>query len=263
MGSEPPPVSQLSPLAPAALDQLVAACLAKDPADRIQSAHDAKLQLSWITAGGSQAGARAVAGMPSRSRVPLGRAALAVGVVALALGAAAGYFGRARLSPAVAAAGDVRYKAVTFEEGFVFAARFAPDGRTIVYSADWDRRERDLFVTGLDSPDFRPLGFTGSDLLAVSRTGELGTLAPGAGVTHGGARPGRSSRAFGLRTTVPMAAWLSFATACGARRSSTRRGMRSWSSTSCAPTPASGSPTHACRRRESTWRSSIAGIGTP
>jgi hypothetical protein len=75
------------------------------------------------------------------------------------------------------AAGDIRYRAVTFEQGFVFAARFAPDGRTIVYSADWDRTPRDLFVTSLDSPEFRPLGFTGSDLLAVSRTGELGTLA--------------------------------------------------------------------------------------
>ena len=177
MRDAPRPMAELSPMSPPALERLVGALLAKDPDDRVQSAHDVKLQLSWIAGGGSQVGALAVAGMPSRSRVPLGRAALAVAVVALALGAVAGYFGHARLSPAITAAGDVRYKALTFEEGFVFAARFAPDGRTIVYSADWDRRPRDLFVTGLDSPDFRPLGFTGSDLLTVSRTGELGTLA--------------------------------------------------------------------------------------
>jgi eukaryotic-like serine/threonine-protein kinase len=70
----------------------------------------------------------------------------------------------------------VTYKPITFEEGFIFAARFAPDGRTIVYSADWDGRSRDVFVTSLDSPDFRPLGFPGADLLGMSRSGELAIL---------------------------------------------------------------------------------------
>ena len=35
-----------------ALDRLVRACLAKDPDDRIQSAHDVKLQLSWMAEAG-------------------------------------------------------------------------------------------------------------------------------------------------------------------------------------------------------------------
>jgi serine/threonine protein kinase len=56
MGAETAPISQLSPRAPPALDRLVDGCLAKDPAERIQSAHDVKLQLNWIAEGGSQAG---------------------------------------------------------------------------------------------------------------------------------------------------------------------------------------------------------------
>src|SRR6185503_4373493 len=40
MSSEPPRISQLAPLTPASLDRLVRACLAKDPDERIQSAHD-------------------------------------------------------------------------------------------------------------------------------------------------------------------------------------------------------------------------------
>jgi serine/threonine protein kinase len=40
MGSQPAPISQVAPLAPPALDRLVQACLAKDAAERIQSAHD-------------------------------------------------------------------------------------------------------------------------------------------------------------------------------------------------------------------------------
>src|SRR5687768_6367269 len=54
--SEPRPISELVPLAPPALDRLVRACLAKDPEERIQTAHDVKLQLRWIDEGGSLAG---------------------------------------------------------------------------------------------------------------------------------------------------------------------------------------------------------------
>jgi len=43
--SEPMPISRLQPVSPAALDQLVRGCLAKDPEERWQSAHDVKLEL--------------------------------------------------------------------------------------------------------------------------------------------------------------------------------------------------------------------------
>ena len=56
MGSEPAPISQVAPMTPPALDRLVSAMLTKDAADRIQSAHDVKLQLKWVAEGGSQAG---------------------------------------------------------------------------------------------------------------------------------------------------------------------------------------------------------------
>jgi len=56
MGSEPAPISQISPMTPPALDRLVQGMLAKDPRDRVQSAHDVKLQLAWIAEGGSGAG---------------------------------------------------------------------------------------------------------------------------------------------------------------------------------------------------------------
>jgi hypothetical protein len=52
----PPAVSQVQPLAPPALDHLVRTCLAKDPDDRFQDAHDLLLQLKWVAEGGSAAG---------------------------------------------------------------------------------------------------------------------------------------------------------------------------------------------------------------
>ena len=46
--TDPPTVSSLVPVAPPALDQLVQRCLAKDAADRWQSAHDLGLHLRWM-----------------------------------------------------------------------------------------------------------------------------------------------------------------------------------------------------------------------
>ena len=53
---EPPAISTVQPMSPPALDRTVKICLAKDPDERFQSAHDVKLQLQWIREAGSQAG---------------------------------------------------------------------------------------------------------------------------------------------------------------------------------------------------------------
>src|SRR5262249_26375196 len=52
----PPPISTVQPMAPPALDRVVRTCLAKDPEDRWQTAHDVMLELKWVAEGGSQAG---------------------------------------------------------------------------------------------------------------------------------------------------------------------------------------------------------------
>jgi len=56
LSSEPVPISQLQPLTPPALDRVVKTCLAKDPEERFETAHDVKLELKWVAEGGSQAG---------------------------------------------------------------------------------------------------------------------------------------------------------------------------------------------------------------
>jgi len=45
---DPDPISASQPLTPPMLDRVVRACLAKDPADRIQSAHDVAMDLRWV-----------------------------------------------------------------------------------------------------------------------------------------------------------------------------------------------------------------------
>ena len=55
---EPPRVSTLQPLAPAALDRIISTCLAKDPDERYQSARDLLRDLKWVASGSSDGAAR-------------------------------------------------------------------------------------------------------------------------------------------------------------------------------------------------------------
>jgi Tol biopolymer transport system component len=84
---DPDPIVTLQPLTPPALEQVVRTCLAKDPEDRFQSAHDLKLQLQWISAGGSQVGAPAVVSSRRKKTATVLTAATIAGwLIALALG---------------------------------------------------------------------------------------------------------------------------------------------------------------------------------
>lgn len=76
---DPTPLSALMPIAPQALERLVARCLAKDPDDRWQTAHDLLLQLRWIAGRGAKTGTTTATARPRRELWPL--VALAAGVL--------------------------------------------------------------------------------------------------------------------------------------------------------------------------------------
>ncbi|HXZ32870.1 MAG TPA: protein kinase [Terriglobales bacterium] len=83
---DPQPISATQPLTPPALEHVITTCLAKNPDERLQSAHDVKLQLKWIAQSGAQA-VRQPQGT-SKSREPLAWAivaALAVTLIVLAV----------------------------------------------------------------------------------------------------------------------------------------------------------------------------------
>jgi eukaryotic-like serine/threonine-protein kinase len=52
---EPEPISRVQPLTPPAFEHLITTCLAKNPDDRYQAAHDIALQLEWIGQSGAAA----------------------------------------------------------------------------------------------------------------------------------------------------------------------------------------------------------------
>lgn len=83
---------------------------------------------------------------------------------------------------------SARFRQLTFRRGQIWGARFAPDGRSVLYTANWDSGPRRLFFTNPLSPESRALGFEDFRLVSVSRTGELALMAfDGTMPTSGGA----------------------------------------------------------------------------
>jgi serine/threonine protein kinase/Tol biopolymer transport system component len=80
---DPEPIHGSQPIAPPALDFVIGSCLAKAPDDRIQTAHDVKLQLKWIQGSLSQQ-ATTAAPHPQRERW-LWIAALLIALAALSV----------------------------------------------------------------------------------------------------------------------------------------------------------------------------------
>jgi len=149
MSSEPAPISQLAPLTPASLDHLVRACLAKDPDERIQSAHDVKLQLQWIAAGKDEPTVEK-ARLDWRRKAGLTVAGLAlVGLsifATLAFHRPSGDHDRLRFS-------------VGFPEGQIGmgAPRLSPDGRILSFSASDSSGMSRIWLREMSSLEARPI----------------------------------------------------------------------------------------------------------
>ena len=67
---------------------------------------------------------------------------------------------------------SLRYRQLTFRRGSIWSARFAPDGRTIVYGAAWEGQPSEIFLTRAESPESQSLGLRDADVLSVSPSGE-------------------------------------------------------------------------------------------
>jgi len=134
---QPRPISELQPLTPPALDRLVRQCLTRDVDERIQTAHDARLQLEWIAEAGTMSGAAATTRHTRRGTL----AWLAAGLIGLLLGAAI----TAAVMIRQTSSRVVSFTSKTFQQYPIFSARFAPDGQSIVFSAAPEGNTPELF----------------------------------------------------------------------------------------------------------------------
>jgi Tol biopolymer transport system component len=69
-----------------------------------------------------------------------------------------------------------RFQQLTFRNGTVAAARFAPDSRMVVYAALWEGKPSELFTALPGTPESRALDLKNMSLLDISSTGEMAVL---------------------------------------------------------------------------------------
>ncbi|HET7747162.1 MAG TPA: protein kinase [Vicinamibacteria bacterium] len=152
VSSEPPPISQVTPMAPPALDHVVRKCLEKDPDDRWQSARDVMSELQWIQEGGSRAGVPAAVVIRRKARERIAWAAFAVALLA-AVGLGIGYVRRAPRPPQMVAFGIALPETLSQ----VGPPAVSPDGRVIVFDAVDQAGRSQIWVRSLDSVELRAL----------------------------------------------------------------------------------------------------------
>jgi hypothetical protein len=157
---------------PGELRRLAARCLERNPKDRLHDIADARIVLDGLLRGADR-GELPLAVAP-RARLSPGML-IATTCAGFAAGALLGYWAAGRDG---GAAPPLQYERLTYRQGHFTNARFAPDGQTVFYAAAWEGRPRELFQARPGGGGELSLGQTQSDLLAVSRSGELAILRP-------------------------------------------------------------------------------------
>ena len=163
---DPRPAGNGGPPLPAGLDRIVLHCLEKSPEERFQSARDVAFDIEALSGSSSQP---AMAATVERRRSwwrPL-----AVAVVLATTGVGIFVAGRSTGVPPQ----SPQFQPLTFRRGNITFARFAPDGRTLVYAASWEGAPLELYSTQPGSPESRAIGLP-ADLQAISERGEMAVL---------------------------------------------------------------------------------------
>ena len=157
----PPPASSIAPMTPPALDRVIGTCLAKDPDDRFQTAHDVRLQLQWIAEGGSQAGVPAPVVQRRRSRERLAWTIAAAALVAAA-GLSAIVVRAARKPERILRSSLPPPEGTNFwlEANGPGPVVVSPDGRQVAFTAADAAGKINLYVRALDAREARMLSGT-------------------------------------------------------------------------------------------------------
>src|SRR5215470_125208 len=144
---EPPPVSTIQPTSPPSLDYAIRTCLAKDPDERFQTAHDVKLQLSWMMQSSAVGHAPAMSAARTRKWWMVAGVAAAVALMIALLfvkfgRSTASEYGITRLNVALPPKQEL---AVDLTQ----AVTLSPDGKRLAYVAS-ESGVSHLYVRRLD-----------------------------------------------------------------------------------------------------------------
>jgi Tol biopolymer transport system component len=180
----PPAPGSVNPQLPVKLEEIITKTLEKDRDLRCQTAAELRADLKRLkrdTESGRVA-ARAgdsVATTPLQpkigSQAPRNRM-FSFGAGLLAVAALAGAFFLGRRTGQTKPATPPVYHQLTFRHGGIRMARFAPDGRTVLYSAAWEGSPVEIYSTRPESPESRNFGLQNAEVLSISSAGEMAVL---------------------------------------------------------------------------------------
>jgi eukaryotic-like serine/threonine-protein kinase len=188
---EPMAALKINSQLPPRFEEILDKALEKDPKLRYQSASDFRVDLQRLKReSDSHASTRssesqqsaaslvppavAVSSAAARPRTKLWGFAV-LGVLA-ALMIAAGAYWEGKREGLASSIIPPTYRQLTFRGGTIRMARFAPDGKTIVYSAAWEGNPTELYTTRPESPESRPFGLAKAEVLSISGDGEMAVL---------------------------------------------------------------------------------------
>jgi Tol biopolymer transport system component len=170
---EPEPLATAAPETPIPLRWVVERCLAKDREERYGSTKDLARDLARLRDGTSLGNLSSpAAAVAPVSRRGTRRRLVLTAAAALAAGIGIGIVATRKPLPEPPA-----YRPLTFRRGNLSSARFAPDGKTVLYSAAWQGHPEQIYSTRLDSTESNALPLpNGSSILSISGSGRLAIL---------------------------------------------------------------------------------------
>lgn len=151
---DPPPLKSIQPSTPSPLESIVSVCLAKDPDERFQTAHDLKLQLQMVSGIDFNAPSKVVAASTGAQRIlwtlvaVLALASILTGLWAWKLASVPAKVIRGTIQP------PAQGSFATFN-----IAQVSPDGKYIVYGASVNGVNQ-LWLQSLDSETPQPMNGT-------------------------------------------------------------------------------------------------------
>ncbi len=159
------PSAQVSP----GLDRVVRRCVEKKPERRFQSASDLAFAIESLSGAGAAPSASA---MTRISEPPKTRRAWLLWVAAAlgALGLVAAVWTVDRRS---AARPQPKFTRLTYQRGYPSSARFAKDGQTVVYSAQWNNDPLQVYSVRTEFPQSTKVDLPSAALLALSSSGDM------------------------------------------------------------------------------------------
>jgi Tol biopolymer transport system component len=162
---EPPELTETGWQGPLGLQKILGRCLEKSPERRFQSASDLGFAIEALSGSTPGVGTQVHAATEVKRAWWLW-AAGTLGVVVLGVGAwMAGKSSGVKPQP--------KFTRLTYQQGYLSNARFAKDGGTIAYSAQWENEPLRVYTVRTEFPQSTKAELPTANLLALSPSGDM------------------------------------------------------------------------------------------